>query len=305
MSERSFDGPSHFLPPGHLLTQLHVRRFKQKLVASVTDRRDVYHQAAVTPERSRTNMLPFSFSPAEVDGLLGFQRYRQPVSCTPARGREIEGDKLGFEKPAKASSYENSKVFPTFSSLFQGDRLGVEFALTLLEDAGLLAHDEQVLGHHGFPKGPHYSGLVIDDFFFIGREHVYTMPLQTAAAKALSEARRVYAAEGLLGSDEKDVVSSSVFKAAGAEVNSSPFAVKAGCVTAGAPVGKRRAMATLSLRAACLPGITPTLASRLAGSWTSYLMFRRCLCSVVDGLSVVSRSLSRLSCLCPEASVVS
>ena len=74
-AEMSFDGPSRFLPTGPMLTQLHVSRFSQKLVASVTDRRDFYDQAAVTPERARTNMLPFSFAADEVKHLEAWNRF--------------------------------------------------------------------------------------------------------------------------------------------------------------------------------------------------------------------------------------
>ena len=38
MAEFSYDGPSRFLPTGPMMTQLHVRRYSQRLVASVTDR---------------------------------------------------------------------------------------------------------------------------------------------------------------------------------------------------------------------------------------------------------------------------
>lgn len=110
------------------------------------------------------------------------------------------------------------------------------------------------------------------------------MPIHTAAAQALVKAREVYGSQKLLGSDEKDIEAQSRFKAAGAEVLSDSLAVSSGCVTVGAPVAKRLALASLSLRTAALPGVTPNLASRLAGNWTSVLMYRRCLCAVVDGL---------------------
>ena len=70
----------------------------------------------------------------------------------------------------------------------------------------------------------------------------------------------------------------------GLVILSDSLAVSSGCVTVGAPVAKRLALASLSLRTAALPGVTPNLASRLAGNWTSVLMYRRCLCAVVDGL---------------------
>eukprot|EP00435_Cladocopium_sp_Y103_P039317 s2363_g10.t1 len=258
MSEFSYDGPSQWLPPGPLLTQLWVKRFQQKLVASVTDRRDFYHQAMVTDERARSNMLPFSYEQPDVCHLEGFQRFVTRSQKKKVPQREVAGDKLGQAPEAKKKrGLFEGPVFPVFRSLFQGDHLGVEFALCahqgLLEEAGLLRKGEQILGRHGFPSGPLYSGLV-------------------------------YAREGLIGSDEKDIAAKTHFKAAGAEVISTPFAVAAGCVSVGAPLGKRLALSALSLRAAALPGLTPSLASRLAGNWTSCLLYRRCLASVVDGL---------------------
>ena len=43
-------------------------------------------------------------------------------------------------------------------------------------------------------------------------------------------------------------------------------------------------MIALSLRAAGLPVISRTLASRLSGNWISILMFRRCLCCILSQL---------------------
>ena len=87
-----------------------------------------------------------------------------------------------------------------------------------------------------------------------------------------------------MGSSEKDVHAESVFKAAGAEVVSDARSVRSGFVTVGAPIAKHLALSVMSLRAARLPGLTPTLAARLAGNWISVLLYRRCLASVVDCL---------------------
>jgi hypothetical protein len=67
-----------------------------------------------------------------------------------------------------SDSQESDGLYAGFRSLFQGDHLGVEFALAahqgLLERAGLLVDSQQIKGHCPFPKGPIYSGLIIDDF---------------------------------------------------------------------------------------------------------------------------------------------
>ena len=62
-------------------------------------------------------------------------------------------------------------LFPCFRSLFQGDHLGVEYALrpheVLLQDSNLLHPSRRLLGHHLVPAGPHWEALIIDDYFCI------------------------------------------------------------------------------------------------------------------------------------------
>ena len=304
MSEMCYDGPSRFLPQGPSLAQVRVDRFCQRLVASVTDRRDFYHQAAVTASRAQTNLLPFSFEPEELVGLEAFEREKLEAVKQSPKGREVIGDRLGLiPKKLAPKEWTPKPLFAGFASLFQGDHLGVEFALCahqqLLEDACLLRDGQQVKGSCPFPKGPVYSGLVIDDFFLISREGAKKPKHDTSAFHALAAARRTYEAEGLIGSTEKDIEAASVFKAAGAEFVSDEHAVQSGCVTVGAPRAKRLALAALSLRAARLPGLSPQLASRLAGNWSSVLLYRRCLSSVVDGLFALGVSES-----CAGTSVV-
>lgn len=73
-------------------------------------------------------------------------------------------------------------------------------------------------------------------------------------------------------------------KAIGAEINSTSKVLGAGLSCVGALVGKRIALAVLSLRVAQLPIITRGLASRLAGNRVSVLMFRRCLTCILEKL---------------------
>ena len=66
------------------------------------------------------------------------------------KSREIFGDCYGGSK-RKPLLVEPAEAYPCFSSLLQGDHLGVEFALSahasLLEDAGLLGRKSRILGH--------------------------------------------------------------------------------------------------------------------------------------------------------------
>ena len=287
--ERSIDGPSHFLPPGFLLTNLRTRPFVETMLGSVTDRRDFYHQAQVSSERARCNMLPFSFSPDAFAGTKAAAKYVESKS-RQKRGkppREVAGDGFGL-LPEASSGLKNGKLHPCFASLFQGDHLGVEFALSAHEEVlrrgGLLRPERRLQGHAVFPTGGNYEGLIIDDYFAIGVEDFGCEPINSFASRALAEARRVYDQHAILGSTEKDIEASDHFKAAGAEIISTAEAVRKGVVSVAAPWSKRLALSVLSLRSACLPCLSSRVLSRMAGNWVSVLMYRRCFSAVVDQL---------------------
>ena len=285
--ERSIDGPSAYLPPGFLLCNMRVLPYRQQLFASITDRRDFYHQAKVSPARAHTNLLPFCFSEEELGSCeaLSIARQEELAGQKRRRPREVAGDGFGG---AAFSAGSSNGWYAGFNSLFQGDHLGVEFALqaheTLLTSGSLLDAESRVLGRSIFPAGDRFEGLIIDDYFAIGKEDVGALPSSTFAAWALAEARRLYQAHGLPGSPEKDVEAENEFKAAGAEVVSTKQAVGLGLTTVGAPLSKRLGLAQLSLRAAKLGSTSSSLISRLAGNWTSILMYRRCLMAIVDDL---------------------
>ena len=223
--ERAIPGPSSQLPQGYLLTNLRVARFTEQVRASITDRTDFYHQAQVSESRARSNMLPFAYDEEELIGLQALKTAKEKeIQAKRSRGnRERVGD--GFGGPASIESSSPGLWYGCFASLFQGDHLGVEFALnsheTLLCDHGLLKRESRLLGKAPFPIGSTFEGLIIDDYFCISKQRKLQEPLTTVAAVALAEARNIYERAGLLGSVEKDVESACVFKAAGAEVVSS------------------------------------------------------------------------------------
>lgn len=291
--ERHIDGPSRHLLPGHLLCQLSTDRWTHGLRGSITDRRDFYHQPCVTDSRSRSNMLPFSFQMSDIDGTTAAAAFAEKVRLAKKKkGREERGDELA---PMPGDGFEAvGSVFATFGSLFQGDHLGVEFALAsheqLLQQEGLLQKPRRILGHFTVPVGPVWEALVIDDYFCISSGPVSMPATSTETFKALATARDAYDRHKLEGSHEKDVIAEEKFKAAGAEVDSRISNVKQGLVSVSAPLSKRIGLSTLSLRAACLPIITSKLASRLAGNWVSVLLYRRCLSSVVDSFFGIAAS---------------
>ena len=278
-------GPSADLPSGVSMTSVHCPR-GMKLVGCASDRKDFYHQAQVTRSRASTNMLPFAFPESWFQGFdeldVLYRELREPTS------REKHGDQLGRGRTPLLVSQCLDFVYVGFKSLFQGDHLGVEYALqshsSLLEWGGLLSEGRVIKRNHAFPVGPTWEGLVIDDYFTLSTEKVSTDPLRARSVELLEIAEEIYQKAGVLGSDDKTIRGSCELKAVGAEVLSNAKVLGAGLSAVGAPLGKRIALASLSLRLAALPVISRGIASRLAGNWTSVLMFRRCLTCILDGI---------------------
>ena len=283
-AERAIKGPSRNLPGGYMMTSLHCP-LGQCLRGIVTDRKDFYHQAAVTRERAKTNCLPFSYDVHGFEGTVALQRMQEAIAGG-GKDRTIVGDCYG-KKNLRSVLVDQSRAFPCFASLFQGDHLGVEFALSshaaMLEDAGLLKKESRVLGHSCFPAGPLYEGLVIDDYFAIARRRSGEEG-EHEAVSCLNAALAAYQREGVLGSPEKDVIDSRHFKVVGAEINCSEKAASLGMSTVAAPTTKRLSITALSLKVAALPVVSRALISRLVGSWTSVIMYRRCLASTMSGI---------------------
>ena len=292
-AEFHLDGPSRFLPQGSHLTLLKVPRFSHVIRGSVTDRRDFYHQAQVTRERARSNMLPFQYAQDDFEGSNALQCWRDQLGAKKTRkSREAQGDHLrevAGPKPRAPKVDRNQHevgLYPAFASLFQGDHLGVEYALqshgTLLCQGGLLDASTRIQGNSLFPLRDRWDALVIDDYFALRAERISTPAQKTFAFEALANARSLYEAERLLGSDEKDVIASTTLKAAGAEINSSVENARRGFVPVGALIAKRIALSMLSLRASCLPAVTGKLVARLTGNWVSVLQFRKVLSCLFD-----------------------
>lgn len=277
-------GPSHEIPNATALLQLSLRRFDEVLVGAVADRRDFYHQFSVPYERIATNTVYPPFTLADFSGTTAYERFVQDFGQRKREEREKDGDFLGVPKPLLVHCNESTPVFAAFGALFQGDHLGVEIACCshgmLLEEAGCHpAHNRlsavQSIVHNG-PVG----GLVIDDYFCVSAE-----PIQKAAGSKyegrnkarefLDLAKQAYEQHGILGSDDKEVADSLLFKVIGAEVNSTEEMARNGLVSLGAPGEKRFGLMMLSAVAANLPYTSDALHSSLVGSWISALLYRR------------------------------
>ena len=126
-----------------------------------------------------------------------------------------------------------------------------------------------------------YEGLVIDDYFAVSRQQIGDEK-KPESVTCLGTAISAYQQEGVLGSPEKDVIDSRHFKVVGAEINCSEKAVSLGRATVSAPTTKRMSMSVLSAKVAALPVVSRGLISRLVGSWTSVIMYRRCLASTMS-----------------------
>ena len=281
-AELPIRGPSKQLPGGYLMTSLHCPP-GYSLRGIVTDRKDFYHQAGVTRSRAKTNCLPFAYDCREFEGTAALREMREAIAGH-GKSREVIGDCYGGAK-RRPLLVEPAVAYPCFSSLFQGDHCGVEFALSahaaLLEDAGLLGKRSRILGHAHFPAGPLHEGLVIDDYYAISRQRVGDRR-PPEVVKCLEVAREAYGREDVLGSPEKDVINSQHFRVVGAEINCSEEVRSRGLATVSAPTSKRLSMSVLSLKAAALLVVSRGMMSRLVGSWMSIIMYSRCLSSTMS-----------------------
>lgn len=286
--EYRIPGPSKHLPPGPLLLGLSVRRGLEKILGSLTDRKDFYHQVKVSEKRACSNMVPFSFSGDELSHLVAYQKLLEFEAEIPKKKSRVDdGDRLGgaWSRPSLLCGPADM-AFPCFRALFQGDHLGVEFALeghqNLLRREGLLKAEQRVQGHFPLPLCHVWEALIIDDYFIVGSHDRFKPKEQSEVFQHLVQAREAYRKHQLPGSIEKDVVAEDLFKAAGAEIDSRDEVVSMGLTLVGAPLAKRLGLSLLTLRIAALSGISTKLASRLSGSWVSVLLFRRCLSSIVS-----------------------
>ncbi|CAE7745598.1 dnc [Symbiodinium sp. CCMP2456] len=182
-SEMHVRGPSALLPSGSSLLAMELPRHTHRIVAFISDRKDFYHQARVSRARSVTNCLPFDFWGWELRAA-GI-REGSSSACVPVL---VDWD----------------CYTPCFKSLFQGDHLGVEFALEahsqLLSYHGALRPEQALLNREPPPIGHDAQALVIDDFVSVSILPRSADPLRSPAAHAIE------------GSPEKDVIAADCFQ---------------------------------------------------------------------------------------------
>ena len=279
-------GPSKQLPAGVDIQDIVVEK-GFKLFLSVTDRRDFYHQIAVTEARARSNTLGPGIPKEMVSGTSAFSTFLLGQSMKK-KSRLLVGDELNKYNPALQEGVlpGEGNVWVSFRSILQGDHAGVEMCTeahtALLQQVGLLSSSSRLVASSPLRSDWCLDGLVIDDYFCVSKEAVGSDAKRSEAARRYAVAQRAYDSLDLLGSPHKDLVAADEGKVIGAYINSSDRAVKRGLVTLAAPAEKRISMSFISLALCSMTHTTDALHLCLVGGWVSILGYRRPMMSIVD-----------------------
>ncbi|CAE7546574.1 unnamed protein product [Symbiodinium sp. CCMP2592] len=289
--EAKLEGVSHELPQGFLLTRVSVPRFSHQLLGSTTDRKDFYSQCGVSYERACSNAVRPIFRLGDFLGTKAFEKYVACVRASTLPPAAFAHSRCPPDVPRAALLDLDCPVHGCFSALFQGDASGVEFATAahanFLALEGVLPSAEhgRLLAQHSVSRRGPWTGVVIDDFFFVSCEEIARDRGHISdSERIVRRAKKGYHRLGVKGSDDKDLFSSETFTVAGAECDSSLQSVREGLVSVASPVSKRLALSLVSLRSAAMRWATEELISQLAGGWVSVLMFRRCAMALTNKL---------------------
>ena len=293
-------GVSQSLPQGSLLCLYSVAP-GHVLCGASTDRSDYYHQIKVTSSRACSNAVG---PPLKLSKFEGTSAYRNLLKLGVAKLGSSENCRLGRSgRRAFNLGGGDPLVCGAFSSLFQGDHAGVEFATcgheNLLRDFHLLDSDSRFVAGRPPPLTDVADALVIDDYFSICQLPASSLKdldssalekalAESPAADCIRRAKAAYATAQLSGSDHKDNWGSLQFTVAGAEVNSSLGLAEKGSVLVAAPLHKRLALSFVTLKMTELPAVSEALASTVLGSWVSYVQFRKpfsCFLDAAFGLA--------------------
>ena len=288
--EAKIPSVSRGLPTASLMSVLEVGPRRQCLRICAADRRDFYHQFKVSEQRAATNGLWPLLSVSDLEGTQALAAWQQHKHGPYVRTKH--GDQFG--RPERRSADRRPQVLQAcFSSIPQGDHLGVEFATdahkTFLEGHGLFCQREDLRADSVFRGTEVLQGLVIDDFFTVSVEtadkegHEDNPPaVQSRALQRFQLAKQAYQSADLKGSDDKDLVDLTRAKVIGGEIDSACSTRRLGLTTLAAPAKKRLALAYLSAEIAQLPYTTDALHVCLLGGWVHALMYRRPLMCVLD-----------------------
>ena len=275
-------GPSKHMPTGSELCNLFCDPKINFLCIGVTDRKDFYHQMKITDSKSIHNSIGPAVPEDQLEGLKGYQEYLTR-SAKSRYNRSLHGDRLRSRTGLAPDMHTQMHI--AFRSVLQGDHVGVDVATcahaNFLIDQGLLGDDTRLQSKIPLRSLEIAQGLVIDDFFVVSSQEHGVGLENTVAAKMLKTAERAYDREKILGSPEKDVLSSKA-KAIGAVINSSTAATSRGIVTVGAPIEKLLSLSAITLDLCALTHTSDALHLCLVGGWVSAFMYRRPLMALFN-----------------------
>ena len=282
--EKRVAGPSSDLPAGPDLLDFYVNPKLETVSVICTDRKDFYHQFQSSVNRTLSN----SVGPRVPLELLRDTRALEAFSVAKRSKkppRHVQGDGLGFSERQSFPSCPEGFGLISFKSIFQGDHAGVEIATSshegLLKSAGLLDDASRVVASRPFWGDELMQGLVIDDYFALAKIPRGVL-VPSLSEQCLARSKELYSFFGIKGSDDKDVMGERKAKIIGACVNASDQCQRRGHVLIAAPAEKRYALSWVSLQVAQLTHTSDTLHLCLVGGWTSLLMFRRPMMSVLQ-----------------------
>ena len=281
--EAKVAGPSSALPAGVDLCELHCDPSRQCARVSITDRKDFYHQIAISREKSWRNTIAPAVAISDVSATQAYARYLE--NKCGKYSRLTHGDRLGTHS-SNGVAPPPDHLWAAFGSVLQGDHLGVEVATaahsSLLQSSGLLGEDVALRADRCLRSESQCQGLVIDDFFCVSIEDKGTPCEQSIASKAYKTAQAAYSRVSLLGSPQKDLDGVQCGKTIGATFNSGPAATSRGLVTLGSPPSKRISLSVITLQCCQLRYTTDALHLCLLGAWVSVLGYRRPLLSLLS-----------------------
>ena len=281
--EAKVEGPSSALPAGVDLCELQCDPSRQCARISITDRKDFYHQIAISQEKSWRNTVAPAVPISDVSATLAYGRYLENKSGR--YNRLTHGDRLGTQSLQGVAPPANH-LWAAFGSVLQGDHVGVEVATaahtSLLQSVGLLGDDVALRANRCLRSEVQCQGLVIDDFFCVSIEDKITHRDQSVASKVYKKAQTAYNRSSILGSPQKDLDGVLCGKTIGATFNSGPEATNRGLITLGAPPNKRISLSVITMQCCQLRYTTDALHLCLLGAWVSVLGYRRPLLSLLS-----------------------
>ena len=277
-------GPSKQLPTGADLLDFQVDPTTHTLSIVCTDRRDFYHQFSTTLNRTMANTVGPHVPLDRLRSTQAFEEYTERVRGKK-QPRVVRGDLLGLSDRQNFSECPAGSCMLAFKSIFQGDHTGVEIATSahegLLKSVGLLDEYSRMVSNRPFWGDSMCQGLVIDDYFAISRVPRGVL-VSSPAEECLKRSKDIYRRYELIGSDDKDVCGARKAKVIGACINAEEPCQARGHILVSSPAEKRYALSWLTLQVCQLSLTSDALHLCLLGGWTSILLFRRPMMSILQ-----------------------